>query len=548
MARVTSEDTKDSDAPDSKHSTGHQVHLEEEERLVFDPSRGNVVFASAYDNWAFTVGQFAALYSVKLKMNPRALRKALWGEYFYIPKQKKVVTKPQGRHSSQMFVQFVLDTIWKVYDSVLVNKNAEKMKKIISTLGLRVPHRELTASDWRTRLRAIFARWLPIPRAVLGSVVLHTPSPIRSQVERVPRFWTGFESHVTAQSVSDAATPDMYTIRADDMMLGTYVSADHHSSMARAVASCDNSSSAPVLVYISKLVDTAGAVADSGIGNSGVTAAQKRQFEELRRQFQRQREEKDSNSALVAIPDVVEDDDNSAADDTAAHAPSDSDTDDMKSTDYYDPETDRFFAFARIFSGTLDANPDSDQKLFVFGPKYDPADPSTFVHRTEVSVSTLRLYLVMGRDLEPITSISAGNLFGIRGLSRHLVNVGTLSSAPHVVPFNAMAFQAEPIVRVAIEPRRANDMKKLVQGLKLLNQADPNVHVLVQEVCCVAPVHGVMCSQVRCCCCCFLFFVFLFFLFFFVYFSCWSSSHPISILLLSPFRAFSLFLLYVLDR
>ena len=34
--------------------------------LYFSPERGNVVFASAYDNWAFDLGTFAKIYSQKL--------------------------------------------------------------------------------------------------------------------------------------------------------------------------------------------------------------------------------------------------------------------------------------------------------------------------------------------------------------------------------------------------------------------------------------------------------------------------------------------------
>ena len=43
------------------------------------------------------------------------------------------------------------------------------------------------------------------------------------------------------------------------------------------------------------------------------------------------------------------------------------------------------------------------------------------------------------------------------------------------------ALQAAPIVRVAIEPVAPGDMPALVEGLRLLNRADPLVEVAVQE-------------------------------------------------------------------
>ena len=41
--------------------------------------------------------------------------------------------------------------------------------------------------------------------------------------------------------------------------------------------------------------------------------------------------------------------------------------------------------------------------------------------------------------------------------------------------------QASPIVRVAVEPVHPAQMPQLVDGLRLLNRADPFVEVIVQE-------------------------------------------------------------------
>jgi len=108
----------------------------------------------------------------------------------------------------------------------------------------------------------------------------------------------------------------------------------------------------------------------------------------------------------------------------------------------------------------------------------------------------------MGRDIERIERAPAGNIVGIGGLGRctsratilcaalnrcvivgnHLLNTGTISSLASVVPFSAMSYQAAPIVRVSVQPERPADMQALARGLHLLNQADPNVEVLLMEV------------------------------------------------------------------
>ena len=58
---------------------------------------------------------------------------------------------------------------------------------------------------------------------------------------------------------------------------------------------------------------------------------------------------------------------------------------------------------------------------------------------------------------------------------------GTGSISLVCPPFTDMAFEAKPIVRVALEPRQPSQLQLLVNGMKLLNQADPCVQVMVQE-------------------------------------------------------------------
>ncbi len=41
----------------------HPHEEEEEEEQAFSPERGNVVFGSAYDGWAFRINQFAEMYA-----------------------------------------------------------------------------------------------------------------------------------------------------------------------------------------------------------------------------------------------------------------------------------------------------------------------------------------------------------------------------------------------------------------------------------------------------------------------------------------------------
>ncbi|KAJ8304546.1 hypothetical protein KUTeg_018129 [Tegillarca granosa] len=163
--------------------------------------------------------------------------------------------------------------------------------------------------------------------------------------------------------------------------------------------------------------------------------------------------------------------------------------------DKKDDEVDlEFVAFARVYSGTIKKG----QKLYVLGPKHNPskrnildtskldtehhktvAELDSDEHITSFTVSDL--YLFMGREVEIMEEIPAGNILGIGGLEDHILNSATISSTPACTAFTDLYFDASPIVRVALETKHTGDMKNLVRGLKLLNQADPCVEVLVQE-------------------------------------------------------------------
>lgn len=95
----------------------------DDEDIYFAPERGNVVFASALDGWGFRIGNFAQLYSAKLGFKEANLKRVLWGDFYLDSKTKKVISHKhlRGRALKPLFVQFVLENIWAVYDAVVMN-------------------------------------------------------------------------------------------------------------------------------------------------------------------------------------------------------------------------------------------------------------------------------------------------------------------------------------------------------------------------------------------------------------------------------------------
>lgn len=87
----------------------------------------------------------------------------------------------------------------------------------------------------------------------------------------------------------------------------------------------------------------------------------------------------------------------------------------------------------------------------------------------------------MGRELEELNEAPAGCIIGIGGLQQHVLKTATLSTTIWCPSFCELSLMATPILRVAVEPYNALDLPRLVKGLKLLNQSDACVQVIVQE-------------------------------------------------------------------
>jgi elongation factor 2 len=80
----------------------------------------------------------------------------------------------------------------------------------------------------------------------------------------------------------------------------------------------------------------------------------------------------------------------------------------------------RFYAFGRVFSGTVKAGP----KVRIQGPNYEPGS------KTDLSIKSIqRTVLMMGRAVEPIEDCPAGNIIGLVGVDQFLLKSGTLTTS-----------------------------------------------------------------------------------------------------------------------
>lgn len=434
--------------PNEKNLADWQSALEEadDSNLYFSPENGNVLFASAYDGWGFGVKEFAKIFSEKLGFSEKVLLKTLWGDYYLNGKTKRIMKGAQEKAKKPLFVQLILENVWAVYDAVVVRKDKERMSSIAEKLGIKLTTRDLRLTDSRAQLQAILSQWLPLAKACLDMTCQIVPSPNRLTDEKIERLMSG--------NTDFSALPQETQLLKD------------------AFLACDSSPEAPVIVFVSKMfpVDRKTLPENKAKPLTQEELTQRREIARQRHAEQLEQRSRDLEHSEVKIesleqPEPVE-----------------------------ELAEDVLVAFARVYSGTLRRG----SEVFVLGPKHNPRvalerqrngeepekgavlkDLKSGRHATRATVE--QLYLMMGRELELLDSISAGNVVGIGSLEEHVLKTATLSTSIACPSFAELTSLTDPILRVALEPRQPNDLQKLIKGLKMLNQADACAVVHIQE-------------------------------------------------------------------
>ena len=108
----------------------------------------------------------------------------------------------------------------------------------------------------------------------------------------------------------------------------------------------------------------------------------------------------------------------------------------------------RFYAFGRVFAGTVR----SGLKVRIQGPNYVPGK------KEDLFIKTIqRTVLMMGKTVEPIEDLPAGNIVGLVGIDQFLLKSGTLTTSDAAHNLKVMKFSVSPVVQRSVEVKNAND-------------------------------------------------------------------------------------------
>ena len=102
-------------------------------------------------------------------MNPGALLKFMWGEYFYDAGKKNVAKKPIGNQKI-MFVSMVMGPLVERY-----NKFFDEQTK----------HNTSMLRDRHAEVKEKFSKLFPMEHGILKMVIEHMPSPAEAQKNRL---------------------------------------------------------------------------------------------------------------------------------------------------------------------------------------------------------------------------------------------------------------------------------------------------------------------------------------------------------------------------
>ena len=160
-------------------------------KLELSPDLGNVFFGSALHGWGFSIRTFARRLAKKFNMNEEVLMKKLWGEHYFDPESKKIVTDSykNGKPLERTFCKFVLGPIFQLVNTIM-NKETEKYMVMLNSIEVKLNEKDLAKPE-KEIYKIVMKQFLPIADAMLYGIVHHLPSPAKAQAYRYTTLYDG---------------------------------------------------------------------------------------------------------------------------------------------------------------------------------------------------------------------------------------------------------------------------------------------------------------------------------------------------------------------
>lgn len=302
--------------------------------IYFTPESGNVIFCSAIDGWAFRVRDFAEIYASKLNQSADQLEQVLWGDFYYNTKKQECMKGAQEKAKKPMFVQFILENIWNLYEVIAIRKDKEKIPAIVEKLGVKLTARDLRQTDMRVYIQTIFSQWLPIERTLLEMVVRLCPHPGMITDAKAIQLMCSLNQNF------EALPQQTQALKSEFMS--------------------SNASSETLLAFISKMISVDPTMLPENKPKPLTREEIERKRELVRKKVQERNQNLEAQLAGIALDGVGQ---------SEPKTENENQNTDEKEIVEKDVESATFIAFGRVYSGTLKKG----TKIYALTPKHDPS-------------------------------------------------------------------------------------------------------------------------------------------------------------------------------
>lgn len=135
------------------------------------------------------------------------------------------------------------------------------------------------------------------------------------------------------------------------------------------------------------------------------------------------------------------------------------------------PDLSRFYAFGRVFSGTI-----RSQDVMIQGPDYIVNDNTDKNNNNKKDIFKRRVQQVvvwMANKATPLEFCPVGNTCALAGVDNYIIKTATITDQIGASNIKDMKFSVAPIVSVAVTCKNPQKLPLLLKGLTLLTKSDP---------------------------------------------------------------------------
>ena len=169
------------------------------------PEKGTVGFSAGLHGWAFTINQFARMYSKKWKIDKEKITEfilkltdRLWGDNFFDPVNKKWLKK-EKKETIRSFCHFIINPIKKIIN-LSMNDQLDDIETALNGFDLKLTNEDRQLKQ-KHLMKRVLQKWLPADQALREMIILHLPSPAVAQSYRVQNLYEGPQDDAVANAI-----------------------------------------------------------------------------------------------------------------------------------------------------------------------------------------------------------------------------------------------------------------------------------------------------------------------------------------------------------